>query len=358
MSKSIAGFSCGDINGVGLEVFLKAFSHESLFRQVTPVLFVHKEILRAYSEELELELPTIQVIGEGQDLIEGVVNLVEPQTQLPELRLGTPDTTAGKYAVSSLQKAIAAVKSGLLPNIVTLPFDKNTVQSSEFRYPGHTEMLAAEFEVDDHMMILVGEDMRVGVVTGHIPLKDVASILSGDLIDRKISTLLNTLRQDFGVAKPKIAVLGLNPHAGDDGLIGLEEIDLLEPVIDKYRKKGEVVIGPFPADGFFGSRSYLNFDAVLAMYHDQGLIPFKYANFHSGTNYTAGLPIIRTSPDHGTAFDIAGKGVADPSSLVHSIFTMNSIYRKRLEYFELNKNPLDFIRHKREKFSIGAPNLK
>jgi len=357
-NKSIVAFSAGDPNGIGLEVFSKSMQNSLVFNYCTPVLHCHERLFKEYHDSANLELPDYRVIRSDQTPSQGIINLHSFDADLPTLELGEAQSNAGHYAHQSLVSAINSIKDGKADNLVTLPINKNTIQSEDFKFPGHTEYLAQAFGVEDYMMILMSDEMKMGVATGHIPLSKVSTTITQELIEKKIRTLIACLQEDFSVLKPKIAVLGLNPHSGDGGLLGNEEKDIIIPVIDKFRKEGEIVVGPYPADAFFGNSNHKQFDAVLAMYHDQGLIPFKQVSFSKGTNYTAGLPIIRTSPDHGTAFDIAGKNTGDPSSLLEAIFSLYNIYNTRLEYFELKKDPLKFIKHKREKFSIGVPNLK
>ncbi len=351
------GFTLGDANGVGMEIMLKAFSSEYLFNHCIPVLYGSKAVFSHYAKMLGMEGMRYNLVQDANQARSGVINLKEVGS-IDEIKPGTPSTESGALALKALQAAVEDVKQGAISNIVTLPIDKNTIQSDEFTFAGHTDFLAETFETDEYMMILTNDDLRVGMVTGHIPITKVARAITPEAITKKIDILLNTLRFDYAIRKPKIAVLGLNPHSGDNGLIGDEEQEVIAPVIKDFVGKGELVYGPYPADGFFGTKAYEDFDAVLAMYHDQGLVPFKQLAFSTGVNYTAGLPIVRTSPDHGTAYDIAGKGKADASSLVSAVFEAKKIYNNRLEYNELTKNPLTFKSHRKEKFSIGVPNLK
>ena len=348
----------GDFNGISMEILLKAFSHDSLYQYCTPVLYSTPEIFKYYRELLALAQVKYHVISDTSDCRKDCINIKSISDQSVEITPGTPSAQSGEFAVKALKTAIEDIKSGQIHNIVTLPIDKSNTNSPDFQFAGHTDFLANAFEVNDYMMVLVSDEMKVGMVTGHLPIKDVAGKLNQDLVTQKIETLLQTLRFDFAITKPKIAVLGLNPHSGDNGLIGSEETEILQPVIRQFIDRGDLVFGPYPADGFFGKKVYKQYDAVLAMYHDQGLIPFKQLSFSDGVNYTAGLPIVRTSPDHGTAFDIAGKNEAEYTSFVNSIFMLKKIYSNRIEHMELNKNPLPFVRHRREKFSIGIPNLK
>lgn len=352
------GFTLGDANGVGMEVMLRAFSNPYLFNHCTPVLYGNKEVFKFYCNALELSDMRYHLVEDTQDCVADKINLKHVGPDDFEVNPGQPSPESGALALTAIDAAIEDIKAGQIENLVTLPIDKSTIQSESFDFAGHTDYLAKAFEVDDYMMILTSDDLKVGVVTGHIPITKVSQSLTIEKVSNKIQTLLDSLKFDFGARKPKIAVLGLNPHSGDNGLIGQEEIEIIKPAIDSFINEGHLVFGPYPADGFFGTKAYAQFDAVLAMYHDQGLIPFKQISFHNGVNYTAGLPIVRTSPDHGTAYDLAGKGTADISSLVSAIFEAKKIYLNRLESNELNKAPLGFKSHRREKFSIGVPNLK
>lgn len=351
------GFTVGDVNGIGLEVMLKAFSSEYLFNHCTPVLYGTAESFKYYCKALGIDGLRYNLITDTSEAKPGVINLKDVGVQV-DISPGTPSKETGKLALKALTTAVEDIKNGQIHNLVTLPIDKNSIQSEEFHFSGHTDYLASTFECDEYMMLLVDGDLRVGVVTGHIPITQVSKALTPDLIKQKISILLDSLRFDYGINKPKVAVLGLNPHSGDNGLIGSEEGEVLKPVLDEFVGDGELVFGPYAADGFFGTKAYENFDAVLAMYHDQGLVPFKQLAFDTGVNYTAGLPIVRTSPDHGTAYDIAGKNQASVTSLVSAVFEAKKIYSKRMESNELRKNPLTFKSHRKEKFSIGVPNLK
>ncbi len=351
------GFTVGDVNGIGLEVMLKAFASGYLFNHCTPVLYGTADSFRFYCKNLELPDLRYNLIKDVSEAVSGQINLKEVGVEV-DIKPGEASKQSGALALKALTTAVEDIKKGEIHNLVTLPIDKNSIQSDDFEFAGHTDYLASAFETEDYMMLLSSDQLRVGVVTGHIPITDVARTVTPELLTQKIDILLESLRFDYGIIKPKIAVLGLNPHSGDNGLIGQEEQDVIKPVIQEYLNKGELVYGPYPADGFFGKKSYEHFDAVLAMYHDQGLVPFKQISFADGVNYTAGLPIVRTSPDHGTAYDLAGKNQADVTSLVNAIFEAKKIYSNRMEFNELNKNPLTFKTHRREKFSIGVPNLK
>jgi 4-hydroxythreonine-4-phosphate dehydrogenase len=248
------------------------------------------------------------------------------------ITMGQSSEEAGKYAFISIKSAVEDAMSGKVDAIVTAPINKNNIQSEDFKFAGHTEYLTQMDKAKDSLMLLVDGDLRVGVVTGHIPIKEVSEKVTAEKIDRKLDILEKSLKKDFGIKKPRIAVLGLNPHAGDGGVIGMEEEEIIKPLIEKRKESGKLVFGPFPADGFFGNRQYKNFDAVLAMYHDQGLIPFKTLAFSNGVNYTAGLSFVRTSPDHGTAYDLTGKGEADETSMRQALFLAIDIIKNRKEY--------------------------
>lgn len=256
-----------------------------------------------------------------------------------DLNFGKNDDNVGKYAIKSFVAATKALKENKIDVLVTAPINKYNIQSDDFKFPGHTDYLDQELE-GDALMLMVQDDLRVGLLTDHIPVNEVAKHLNDNLITKKINTIHQTLIQDFSINKPRIAVLGLNPHAGDNGVIGNEEDNILKPTIKKLFESGKLVFGPFPADGFFGSAQYEKYDAVIATYHDQGLIPFKTLSFGKGVNYTAGLDKIRTSPDHGTAFDIAGKGIADHNSFREAVYLAIDVYNSRREYAEISKNPL------------------
>lgn len=352
------GITPGDPNGIGMEIILKTFAHQQVFNHCQPVLYADARLVKFYVGLLGLEEFKFKMIRSTKEYEHGLLNVRDIGSEEFEIRPGTADPKAGNYALKALHLAIEDIKNGEIHNLVTCPIDKNTTYSQEFEFAGHTEFLAQTFDVDNHMMLLVSEDLKVGLVTGHIPILQVASALTQDKIYDKISTLNESLVRDFGISKPKIAVLGLNPHSGDNGVIGKEEIEIIVPAIERAKNDNILAIGTYPADGFFGNGLYKKFDAVLAMYHDQGLIPFKQMAFYSGVNYTSGLPIVRTSPDHGTAYDIAGKGIASIDSFVNAIFLNNEIYRSRMEYMDLTKNPLAFTKHRKEKFSIGIPVLK
>lgn len=264
----------------------------------------------------------------------------QPAAMIHEIQPGKVTPEAGQAALACLERAVEDLKAGKIDALITGPINKHNIQSETFKFPGHTEYLAQAFGVPDDLMFMVGETLRVGVVTGHVPLGRVRQNVTRNAIHQKLTMMMQSLKVDFGIEKPRIAVLGLNPHAGENGLLGNEEQETIIPVIEDWRKKGELVYGPFPADGFFGTRGYRKYDAVLAMYHDQGLIPFKAIAFDEGVNFTAGLPIVRTSPDHGTAYDIAGKNLADENSMTQAIYLACDVARRRKEHQETQANAL------------------
>jgi 4-hydroxythreonine-4-phosphate dehydrogenase len=304
----------------------------------TPVIFANVKVMSFIKKTLELEIP-LHGIDQIDQIVPGKVNVLNIWREGVDLNFGANDTIIGKYAIKSFVAATKALKENQIDVLVTAPINKYNIQSEEFKFPGHTDYLDKELE-GNALMLMVQDNLRVGLLTDHIPVNDVAEHLTEKLIIQKIETIKQTLIQDFGINKPKIAVLALNPHAGDNGVIGKEDDELVKPVIKKMFEKGTLVFGPFAADGFFGSSQYQKYDAVVATYHDQGLIPFKTLSFGGGVNYTAGLNKIRTSPDHGTAYEIAGKGTADYNSFKEAVYTAIDIYNSRYQYQEMSKNPM------------------
>jgi 4-hydroxythreonine-4-phosphate dehydrogenase len=304
----------------------------------TPVIFANVKVLSFIKKTLGLET-ALHGIDQINQIVIGKVNVLNIWKESVDLNFGTNDDNAGKYAIKSFVAATKALKENQIDVLVTAPINKYNIQSEEFKFPGHTDYLDKELE-GNALMLMVQDNLRVGLLTDHIPVNEVAKHLTEKLIIQKIETIKLSLTQDFGINKPKIAVLALNPHAGDNGVIGKEDDEILKPVIKKMFEKGTLVFGPFPADGFFGSSQYEKYDAVVATYHDQGLIPFKTLSFGNGVNFTAGLNKIRTSPDHGTAYEIAGKGVADYNSFKEAVYTAIDIYNSRNQYQEISKNPL------------------
>jgi 4-hydroxythreonine-4-phosphate dehydrogenase len=334
----LVGISIGDLNGIGPEVILKTFEDSRMLECCTPVIFANVKILSFVKKSLESQV-TLHGIDKIEQVVPGKINVLNVWRDQVEINPGVSDEKLGTYAIKSFVAATDALKAGDVDVLVTAPIDKHNVQSEEFKFPGHTDYLAEQLE-GNTLMLMVSEGLRVGLLTDHVPVNQVASHLNEALIRQKINTVKNCLIQDFGITRPKIAVLGLNPHAGDGGVIGKEDAEILQPVIRNMFDNGTLVFGPYPADGFFGSAQYEKFDAVIASYHDQGLIPFKTLSFGQGVNYTAGLSKIRTSPDHGTAFDIAGKGVADHSSFKEAVFLAIDVFNSRKQHKEISKNPL------------------
>jgi len=334
----IVGISIGDLNGIGSEIVLKTFEDARMLEMCTPVIFANVKTLSFLKKSFE-STTMLHGIDKLDQILTGKINVLNVWREGFTLEYGVNDETVGKFAIKSFVAATNALKEGLVDVLVTAPINKYNVQSEGFKFPGHTDYLNQELE-GNALMLMVQDNLRVGLLTDHIPVNEVASHLTEALIRQKIETVRQSLIQDFSINKPRIAVLGLNPHAGDGGVIGKEDDEIMKPVIKKMFEKGTMVFGPYPADGFFGSGQYEKFDAVIAAYHDQGLIPFKTLSFGNGVNYTAGLNKIRTSPDHGTAYDIAGKGIADYNSFKEAVYLALDIYKSRNEYAEISKKPL------------------
>ena len=334
----IVGISIGDLNGIGSEVILKTFEDTRMLELCTPVIFANAKIVSFLRKELNIDI-AIHGIDKIEQLVVGKINVLNVWREGVNLELGKNDDVVGSYAIKSFVAATKALKEGFVDVLVTAPINKYNIQSEEFKFPGHTDYLDKELE-GDALMLMVHDDLRVGLLTDHVPVNEVAKHLNEKLISSKIKTVIQTLKQDFEIEKPKVAVLGLNPHSGDNGVIGQEEEKIIKPALKKLFEAGNMVFGPFSADGFFGSAQYEKYDAVIATYHDQGLIPFKTLSFGNGVNYTAGLNKIRTSPDHGTAYEIAGKGVANHESFKEAVYLAIDIFKKRNDYQELIKNPL------------------
>jgi len=339
MHKPVIGITCGDLNGIGTELIIKTFSDHRLLEHCTPVIFASNKLINFYRKAVGDAHFNYQSIKDFSKLNHKQINIFNCWEDEVAIAPGQLSDVGGKYAVVSLQAALQALREGHIQGVVTAPIHKKNVQSPEFNYTGHTPFFKDAAGVKDVLMLLYADNLRVALVTEHLPLKEVAASITRQAILSKLWLLHQTLRRDFGIDKPKIAVLGLNPHAGDEGLIGTEEDSIIKPAI-KEAKREMLVFGPYSADAFFARRSFAQFDAVLAMYHDQGLIPFKTIAVGEGVNYTAGLPFVRTSPDHGTAFDIAGKNIADPTSFMTAVFECVDIINRRAEYDERNKNPL------------------
>ncbi|WP_417939299.1 4-hydroxythreonine-4-phosphate dehydrogenase PdxA [Flavobacterium sp. RS13.1] len=334
----IVGISIGDLNGIGSEVILKTFEDSRMLELCTPVIFANAKILSFVKKSFT---STVQFHGVDKldQIIPGKLNVFNLWRESIEINLGTNDEKTGKYAIKSFMAATKALKDQEIDVLVTAPINKYNIQSEDFKFPGHTDYLDQELE-GNALMMMVHDKLRVGLLTDHIPLNEVSSHLTEELITRKIETIRKSLIQDFSIVKPKIAVLSLNPHAGDGGVIGKEDDLVLKPVLKKIFDNGTMVFGPFSADGFFGSGQHEKYDAVVATYHDQGLIPFKTLSFGKGVNYSAGLNRVRTSPDHGTAYDIAGKDIADYNSFKEAVYLAIDIFRSRNQYEEITAKPL------------------
>ncbi|HFB99378.1 MAG TPA: 4-hydroxythreonine-4-phosphate dehydrogenase PdxA [Phaeodactylibacter sp.] len=339
MEKKKIGISIGDVNGVGLEVILKTLANPQIVEMCTPIIYGSSKVVSYHKNVLGLNI-NFQSIESAQRNYKGRINVVNCWHEDVKITLGNPSENGGKYAFKSLAAATQELKEGFIDALVTAPIHKKGMQETGFQFPGHTEYLTKEFEASESLMLMVNDTLRVGVVTNHLPLKEVAAAVTKEKIIRKLKILNKTLKKDFGIERPKIALLGLNPHAGDSGMLGSEEENIIRPAIIESKKKGYIANGPFPADGFFGSGQYRKFDAILAMYHDQGLIPFKALSFGAGVNFTAGLSGVRTSPDHGTAFDIAGTNIASPDSFRQALFLAIDIATQRKKFEKMHENPV------------------
>lgn len=337
-SNVIVGISVGDINGIGIEVILKTFADKRMLEFCTPVIFGSNKTISFHKKTLDIQTHT-HGINALDKIVHGKINLLNVWNEELKIEFGMASKELGNYAFKSLESAVNALKNNKIDVLLTAPINKDTIQSEDFSFPGHTEYLQSNLE-GKSLMILLNDELRVGLLTGHIPVSEVATAITPQLIEDKVDIMYNSLVQDFGISKPKIAVLGLNPHSGDNGLIGKEEKEIIAPTIKKIRDTGKLVFGPYAADGFFGSKTYQQFDGILAMYHDQGLAPFKALSFGAGVNFTAGLNKVRTSPDHGTGFDIAGKGQANADSFKEALFTGLKIYRNREAHAEMTQNVL------------------
>jgi 4-hydroxythreonine-4-phosphate dehydrogenase len=305
-----------------------------------PVVYGSPKVAAYHRKALNISNFSFNNIKSAEEANHKRANMINCLGDDVRVELGKSTSHGGEAALISLERAVEDLKAGKINVLVTAPIDKHNVQSETFHFPGHTEYLKSKFSVDDALMFMIGESLKIGIVTGHVPLKEVSELITVDSVLKKIRLMNHSLSFDFAISKPRIAVLGLNPHAGDSSLLGNEEVDTIIPAIQKAQQEGILAFGPFPADGFFGAGSFTKFDGILAMYHDQGITPFKALSFDTGVNFTAGLPIVRTSPVHGTAFSIAGKGVASESSFRQAIFLACDIFRNRQLYTEISKNPL------------------
>jgi 4-hydroxythreonine-4-phosphate dehydrogenase len=346
--KIIVGISQGDINGIGLEVVLKTLMEPGISDICTPILFSSQKTVSYYRKVLGLEEFSFNPIRDFNQVNPKKVNVFICYEEEVNIEMGKSTPTGGKYAFLSLERATRALIEGNVHALVTAPINKSNIQSDEFKFIGHTEYLGEKLGGEPLMLLCSENGLRVALVTGHIPVSEVAPKITSEAVSKKISQMHESLVKDFGIRKPKIAVLGLNPHAGDNGAIGTEDRDVIKQAVENA--KGNVLVyGPYAADGFFGNETYKQFDGVVAMYHDQGLIPFKTIAFNNGVNFTAGLNAVRTSPDHGTAYDIAGKNQANELSFKKAIYTAIDIYKNRKLYSEISENPLSFGNLKKER---------
>ncbi|MBN2746555.1 MAG: 4-hydroxythreonine-4-phosphate dehydrogenase PdxA [Bacteroidales bacterium] len=330
----------GDFNGISYEIIIKAFHHPEMLDLCTPVVYGSSKLASYYKNALNDQTGHFNLIKTAHEAVNKRVNIINVFHHEVKVDMGKSSTEAGKQALAALERATQDIINGEIDVLVTAPINKDNIQSSEFHFPGHTEYLAERFGANSPLMLMVSQNLRVGVATGHIPISQVSKLITKDLIAGKLNSMIDSMVKDFNIPKPRIAVLGLNPHASDNGLIGDEEEKIIIPTIKSFKDKGALVYGPFSADGFFADMKYLQFDAILAMYHDQGLIPFKTLAFEEGVNFTAGLPYVRTSPAHGTAYDITGKNIAKPNSMLAAIYLAIDVYRNRMQFKEANANPL------------------
>ena len=331
VEKPLVAISIGDFNGIGPEVILKTFSDPRVMKLCTPIIYANFKIFARYKKLLSTEEVSFHSIKSIDEVSHRKVNIKTCWEEDFEIHPGTPTKESGKCAFISLEEATKDTISGKVQLLVTAPLDKKNIQNENFDFPGHTEYLAAQFSNTEPLMLMTGDSMRICMVTGHVPIRKVSEMITPELLNKKITILSNSLKKDFGIRKPKIAVLGLNPHAGEKGLLGEEEETIIIPLIKEWKEKGALLEGPFASDGFFAAGTFKNFDGIVAMYHDQGLIGFKTIDFQSGVNFTAGLPIVRTSPDHGTAYDLAGKNLADESSFRTALYKGLEILKNRSE---------------------------
>jgi len=338
--KPVIGISCGDLNGVGLELVIKTFQDTRLFDHCTPVLYASGKAVNFYRKTLPEANLNYQTVREYDRLNPKQLNVFTCWEEDVNITPGELNDVGGKYAVISLQSAVAALQQKQIDGLITAPINKKNVQSAEFPHTGHTPYLKQFFGASDVVMMMCSDQLRVALLTEHIPVKEVTQHITKEKLVKKIQLIHKSLQTDFGIDKPRIAVLGLNPHSGDEGLIGDEEETIIKPAIKEAKNQNILVVGPYPADGFFARGRFDAFDCILAMYHDQGLIPFKTIAGGEGVNYTAGLPVVRTSPDHGTAFDIAGKNRADNTSFLTALFSCIDIINQRAGYADARQNPM------------------
>ena len=337
MKKLKVGISIGDLNGIGPEVILKTLMHPRITNICVPIIYGSSKVVSYHKNIVKGDFQFRQS-QDPERVEEDRINVINCWQENVNITLGQPTEDSGKYAYKSLDSATQDLKRGKIDSLVTGPINKEAMKVAKFPYTGHTEYLTRQFGMDESLMLMINDDLRIGLATNHLPIQQVSAAITKDLLLRKIQLLDESLKRDFGIERPTIAVMGLNPHAGDGGVIGEEDEKLIRPAVVDLKKGGQLIFGPYPADGFFGSGQHKKFDGILAMYHDQGLVPFKLLSFGKGVNFTAGLPGIRTSPDHGTAYDIAGKNQADPSSFRQALFSAIDIARNRRNYLQMHEN--------------------
>jgi 4-hydroxythreonine-4-phosphate dehydrogenase len=347
-NKPVVGITHGDINSISYEIIIKSFVDNRIFELLTPVVYGSSKIASYHRKTLNVSDFSFNLIKRADTANPKRANIININDLEIKIDLGKSTSIAGELALQALEAATEDLKKNYIDVLVTAPINKKNIQSKDFHFPGHTEYLADKFGATDYLMLMVSNSLRIGVITGHIPLREVFNQLTEELILKKVKILNQSLIQDFAIRSPRIALLGLNPHASDEGLLGQEESQIIKPAIDKANEQGMRVFGPFPADGFFGSSTFSQFDGILAMYHDQGMLPFKSLAFESGVNFTAGLPIIRTSPAHGTAYEIAGKDIASPDSFRAALYLACDIFNNRRDYKVMTENPLQAAKQEAE----------
>jgi 4-hydroxythreonine-4-phosphate dehydrogenase len=341
MSKKIKlGITIGDFNGIGPEIIIKALSNQQLLEYITPVIYGSSKVMAYHKNIVKNNNFSFVSVNDIKNIAYNRINVYNVTDQQYNIELGKASAESGQLAMKAMEQAVIDARNGDIDAIVTAPINKSAMQMADFAHIGHTEFLTEKFGASETTMTLVSDNIRIALASNHVAVENIVQSLSKEKLIKKMKVLNKSMKQDFGIEKPVIAVLGLNPHAGDDGVIGQQEQEFIKPAIKEAKNNGVLVSGPFPADGFFGSGDFRKFDAVLAMFHDQGLVPFKLLSFGKGVNFTAGLPIIRTSPDHGTAYPIAGKNEASPSSMLKAIYLAKDLYLNRKEYLEATKDPV------------------
>lgn len=343
------GITQGDINGIGYEIIIKTLANPRMLEICTPVVYGSSKVASYHKKTMDFPDFNFNLVKNADQAVAKRANIVNVIDKEIKIDLGESTEVGGQLSLMSLEAAVHDLKHDMINILVTAPINKKNIQSPNFHFPGHTEYLAQKFDSKDVLMLMVSDTMRVGVITGHIPLSKVSETITQELILQKVRLFNHSLKRDFGIRAPRIAILGLNPHSGDNGVIGDEEMKTIIPAIQKAKEENILTFGPYPADGFFGSGNFKKFDGILAMYHDQGLIPFKAITFESGVNFTAGLPIVRTSPAHGTAYEIAGKNEASPESFREALYLALDIYKNRKMHDQITSNPLKFTKREEEK---------